>query len=82
MSDNKDRICSFCNIYEPIMSIERDGLWYISPTSALGKSMRNRYHENVKFYIYDPQYDDARLSEGHKSSFWFNYCPMCGRKLI
>jgi len=81
MTDSKDQNCGFCNIDEPIMSIERDELWYINPNSALGKSIRTSYHENVQFYTHDQKYNDARLSEGPKPRFWFNYCPMCGRKL-
>jgi len=82
MSKNKDQTCCFCNFDKPIMSIEREELWFIDPTRALGKSIRTRYHENVQSYIHDPKYNDARLSEGPKPRFWFDYCPKCGRKLV
>lgn len=77
----KQSNCSFCRRNTSIMSSEHDELWYLDPTDAYGKSMQQQNHENVQVDINDSKYPDARPGDSTNAGFWFNYCPMCGRKL-
>ncbi|UVW17986.1 hypothetical protein NX820_08690 [Levilactobacillus brevis] len=82
LTESKDQInCSFCRRGISIMSSEYDELWYLDPTDAYGKSIQQQNHENVQVDINDSKYPDASLGGSTNAGFWFNYCPMCGRKL-
>jgi len=83
LTESKDQInCSFCRRGISIMSSEYDELWYLDPTDAYGKSIQQQNHENVQVDINESKYPDARSGDSSNAGFWFNYCPMCGRKLV
>ena len=40
--------------------------------------------KNIDNHLYaakQKEYPDARPGDSTNAGFWFNYCPMCGRKL-
>lgn len=53
----------------------------LSPESDYVKNIRHDYHANVQVDINDSKYPDARIGDDTNATFWFNYCPECGRKL-
>lgn len=77
----ENKTCGFCNRDKSIKSIEGDEIWYLDPTSGYGKSMRQHNHENVQVDINDSKYPDARPGDSTNAGFWFDFCPVCGRKL-
>lgn len=74
-------MCEFCGGDKPTESIEGDEIWYLGPTDTYGKSMRQHNHENVQVDINDSKYPDARPGDSTTAGFWFDFCPVCGRKL-
>lgn len=82
LTESKDQNnCNFCRRHASIMSIDGDELWYLDPDDKYGKIMRKCNHTNVQVDINDSKYPDARPGDSTNAGFWFNYCPMCGRKL-
>jgi len=60
---------------------EDDEIYHLDSNDDYWNRIRQDYHGNVQVDINDSKYPDARPGDSTTAVFWFNYCPMCGRKL-
>ena len=74
--------CKFCQYGNSIKSSDTDIVWYLNPKKGeYARTVRQYEHVNVQVDINDEKYPDSRPGDDTNAQFWFNYCPMCGRKL-
>ena len=70
--EEKQADCPYCNGHSVIESFSKGTVWYLNPRNGgYEKWIREREHINVQ----------VDIDDGGSDVFWFNYCPMCGRKL-
>lgn len=91
--DKQIKPCTFCDNSSPtestpfgtnstsIKSTENDEIYYLNPNNPFWKNFRQDYHANIQVDINDSKYPDSRPGDSTSATFWFNYCPGCGRKL-
>jgi len=77
----KHKHCNFCHDGNFIESSDKDIVWYLDPKDDYARTTRKYEHVNIQIDINDEKYPDSRSGDDTNAQFWFNYCPMCGRKL-